>query len=180
VPRGLLRVSVPPIQDGSFRAMLLEFVKTWPEVDLEVISTTLHQDLLNGHIDVAIRAGSTIDQGLIARRFAESMMYALASPDYLERAGSPKNAGELIDHQCIVGFTRGERPQTHWPLLAGGQVRVASHISSNDLTLLMAAAIEGQGIAFLPDAFVAEAFAAGTLVRVLPESVGALTQVFNG
>ncbi len=176
-PSGLLRLSVPPITDARFREMLIAFVKTWPEVQLEVISTTVHQDLLTSHIDVALRAGTDLDAGLIARRVSETAVLGVASAKYLAKHGTPKTTSALVDHRCLVGFSRGERAHTHWPLLDGGRVRVTPHIASNDLSLLSAAVRADEGIALLPELFVSAGITSGELVPVLPDVLGASSQV---
>jgi len=176
-PRGLLRVSVPPMHGGTVREMLLAFVGSWPDVDLELISTTVHEDLLVRHIDVAFRASATFAPGLIARKLVDGEMRVVASPGYLEKAGVPATPDALTSHRCLVGFARGERAVTHWPLLGGGQARIAAHIASNDLPLLLRAALAGEGLALLPDVFITESLASGALVPVLADRVGVHSQV---
>src|SRR6185295_338080 len=56
--RGELRVSVPPLLDSSFAAMICDFVRRYPEVRLHVHSSTQHVDLLRGGYDVALRAST--------------------------------------------------------------------------------------------------------------------------
>lgn len=176
-PRGLLRISVPPIADARFHAMLIAFIKAWPQMQLEVVSTTVHQDLLASNIDVALRAGTKIDPALIARKVSENVLRAVASTDYVAKHGLPKSTDELVAHRCLVGFSRGERAHTHWPLLAGGQVRVSPHIASNDLPLLLAAVQADEGIALLPDVFATAGLERGSLVPVLPGLLGARSHI---
>jgi len=176
-PRGLLRVSTPPMEDASFVEMVVDFVERYPEVRLELTSTTAHQDLIGDNIDVALRATTTLDPSLIARRLARSCAVAVASPDYLESAGVPGAASDLSAHRCLVGFARGERPMKRWPLVAGGAVPVQVAMASNSMPLLLAAAQRGRGIALLPDIFCQDDLDAGRLVRVLEGVVGAISEI---
>ena len=176
-PRGLLRISVPPIGQRSFRDMLLAFSSTYPDVQLEVISTTRHQDLVADNIDVAWRAGPTLDPSLIAKRLSTSELRAVATPAYLEQHGTPSSVDDLADHACLVGFERGERAATSWPLQDGGTVRIRARLASNSLELLLDAVIAGHGIALLPWRFFQPQLDEGTLVPVLPGVLGTTSLV---
>lgn len=176
-PRGLLRVSVPPLNGVGFRSMLLAFAQKYPQVQLEVIATTAHQDLQRDQIDVAWRAGPTLDPGVVARRLHRTKILAAASPDYLKEHGTPEHPSELAEHRCIVGFARGERPRTAWPTLDGDSVRISPALAFNDLVLTFEATLAGLGIALLPELIIQRAIAQGRLQAVLPEHFGVETQV---
>lgn len=176
VVRGPLRVSLPP-SDGGLHRLLLAFTARYPEIRLEVIFSTAHIDLVSSGYDVAIRAGADLDPGLVARTLLRMRTLAVAAPRYLATAGTPTTPADLVQHKCILGFTRGEWPVSHWPLTDGGQVRVSGVLVSNDIQLQRAAAVDGRGIALLPESLIAPALAAKTLVAVLPGVVGAQVQV---
>ena len=176
-PSGLLRVSVPPVNDSGFATMLIEFSEGFPEVELEVIATTAHQDLFAEKIDVALRATGVLPPGLIARRLTRSSAVAVAAPAYLERAGVPKSVDALTEHRCLVGFAQGARRSTHWPLLDGGKVRVRASLATNSVELLFKAVLRGRGIALLPRTFCADALTDGSIVAVLPDIIGAATDI---
>jgi DNA-binding transcriptional LysR family regulator len=176
-PRGLLRVSVPPLNGAGFRAMLLDFAKKYPKVQLEVIATTAHQDLQRDQIDVAWRAGPSLDPGLVARRLHRTRIQAAASPAYLLEHGTPEHPSDLSEHRCIVGFARGERPRTAWPTLGGGSVRINPALAFNDMALTYEATLAGLGIALLPATIAQQAIDTGQLVAVLPEHIDMEAQV---
>ncbi len=106
--RGDLRVTVPPIMTHEFYALLYDFVRAHPDVRLQVHFGTRHVDLRRDGYDVAVRAGSDIEPGLIGRVLARTPMYAVASPEYLAQHGTPRTAKDLRNHRCLVGFARGE------------------------------------------------------------------------
>lgn len=175
--RGMLRVSVPPMGSESFAAMIADFAARYPDVRLELDSTTRHVDLVGGGYDVAMRAAAQLPPGLIARNIARSRVIAVASPAYLERRGTPKRPAELAKHACLSGFALGEHPATHWPLLRGGRVRVEAEVATNEIRLLRDLAVRGRGIALLPLQLVYDDVVSGALVPVLPGRLGGETLV---
>lgn len=177
VPRGPLRVSVPPLSDGPLRDALVDFVAAYPEVTLELIASSALLDLRAGKIDVAWRATTDLDEDLVARRLFAMDVHAVATPGYLAEYGTPASADDLRMHRCLRGFTRGERPATRWPLRVGGTVRVDGPLVSNDLRVVRDAVLRGLGIALLPTGFTQRYMDAGDLVPVLPAEVGAESQI---
>jgi DNA-binding transcriptional LysR family regulator len=175
--RGTLRVSVPPFQDASFNAMLLDFAERYPDVELSVEFSTHHVDLRRMGYDVALRAGMDIEPGLVARTLAKAPVICAASPAYLAAHGAPKRPQDLRRHRCVVGFARGELPQTHWPLAGGGRIRVEGSFASNDMSVLRDATVRGLGIALLPLMLVGAEVARGDLVQVLAGQVEAESRV---
>ncbi|MDI1479330.1 LysR family transcriptional regulator [Polyangium sp. y55x31] len=168
--RGELRVSVPPMSGTTFNAMVCDFARRHPEVRLHVHSTTQHVDLQRGGYDLALRAGTALEPGLVARTLARDPVLAVASPAYLEAHGTPRHRRDLRRHRCLMGFVRGELPQTHWPF-SGGNFQVEGALFANDIHLLCDAALEGLGIAFLPLMLVRPHLESGALVHVLPGSL---------
>lgn len=168
--RGDLRVSVPPMGrpdvDATFFAMITSFAKAHPDVRLQVHFSSRHVDLRRDGYDVAIRAGSVLEPGLVARTLARAKVIAVASPAYLAEHGTPKRRADLKKHRCLMSFARGELPQTHWPL-GGAMVHVEGVLFSNEIHLLRDAALGGLGIAFLPSMILEPHLASGRLVRVL-------------
>ncbi|MDI3289949.1 LysR family transcriptional regulator [Polyangium sp. 15x6] len=165
--RGELRVSVPPMTGTSFSAMICDFARRYPEVRIHVHSTTQHVDLQRGGYDVALRATTALEPGLVARTLAREPTLAVASPAYLEAHGTPRNRRDLRHHRCLMGFARGELPQTQWPF-SGGKFQVEGALFANDVYLLCDAALEGLGIALLPLILAHPHLESGALVHVLP------------
>jgi len=175
--RGDLRVSIPPMMDASFHAMLCEFAARHPALRVHVHTSSQHVDILHGGYDVALRASSQIQPGLVARTLLRDPMIAVAAPTYLADHGTPQTQRDLRTHRCLLGFTRGELPQIHWPLVSGAKLQVDGAFFSNDIGLLCDAAVRGLGIALLPHGLVAPHLGSGALVRVLADVVGAEMQI---
>ncbi len=163
---GELRVSVPPIVDEGLFELLASFARRHPQVRLQVHSSTRYVDLLRDGYDVAIRAGSELAPGLIARTLFRSKLVAVASPSYLHEHGVPRSVRDLRHHRCLMGFARGELPQTHWRI-DGRAVHVEGAFFSNDVNILCATASHGLGIALVPQFFAAARIESGSLVQVL-------------
>lgn len=175
--RGELRVSIPPITDPSFFQMLCEFIARYPAIRLHVHSSTEHVDLRRGGYDLALRAGTEMEPGLVARVLTRSPMIAVASPGYLAERGVPSTARELKQHRCLMGFVRGELPQSHWPLARGGRTRVEGSFFTNEIRLLCDAAVRGLGITFIPRILADVHLKSGALVQVLRGIVEAESRI---
>jgi DNA-binding transcriptional LysR family regulator len=171
--RGQVRVSVPPLMTPEFADVLCGFAARYPDVRLQVDFSSRHVDLRREGFDVAIRGSNrALEPGLVARVLSRGTQIAVASPSYLAANGTPKTARDLKRHRCLMGFARGERPETHWPRIGGGQVQVQGTFFTNELRLLGQAVFMGLGIALLPEFMVRPLIAAGDLVQVLAGVVG--------
>ena len=170
IPRGLLRVSVSGVRQPN---LFTDFLRDYPEVQLEVRATTRHVDLVAEGVDVAVRFGEVKDPNLIVRRLFTDRSVVVGSPAYLERRGRPRRAADLAHHDCIVGFAGEWAPTRTWPLRAGGTVRVAGRLAGNDIGMMRAAARDDLGLALLPSGPIVSDLKAGRLVAVLEDIVGA-------
>lgn len=169
MPRGLLRVSAT---DAILGDLFVEFLADYPEIQLEVRSTTRHVDLIAEGVDVAIRFGPVKDPNLIVRKVANGRQIVVAAPEYIEDRGLPIRPSQLKDHDCIAGFAGDFSPTREWPLLAGGTVSVGGRLACNEIQLMVRGARRGLGLALLPLALVSDDLERGTLVPMLEDSVG--------
>lgn len=167
VVRGDLRVSVPPLMDESLSTMIMDFAEKYPDVRVQIDVSTRLVDLRREGYDVALRASSDLQPGLIARTVMREKIVAVASPDYLARMGTPKKLKDLRKHRCLTGFARGELPRTAWSV-GRGTVRIDGTFSSNDLRLVRDAAVRGLGIAMIPQIVLGDLIERGEVVQVLP------------
>jgi DNA-binding transcriptional LysR family regulator len=170
VMRGDLRVSLPPGNDDSLFELLLSFAAANPDVRMQVDASSRIVDLLREGYDVALRASTAIQPGLVARTIQRDKVIAVAAPDYLAKHGTPRTLKELRTHRCLTGFARGELPQSTWRV-GRSEVHVRSAFSSNDVQLLVAAAVRGLGIALLPRFLLGDLLETGALAQVLPDVV---------
>lgn len=167
VVRGNLRVSCPPSITPAFVDLVAEFAVAHPQVRLQADFSTKMVDLQRDGYDVALRATSQFEPGLVARTLVRFEFVAVASPAYIAANGTPSSIRELRRHRCLMGFARGELPETHW-VVSGRKVPLDGVLFANSPGLLVRAAERGLGIAFVPTLAVARSIERGALVRVMP------------
>lgn len=175
--RGDLRVSIPPGMKKSFRAMLCKFTAQHPMLRVHIHTSSHHVDLRSGGYDVALRASTHMQPGLIARTLFRDPVIAVASPGYLSGMGFPVTQHDLKEHQCLVGLSRGELPDMYWPLLSGDRVKVEGTFFTDDISLLCEAALNSRGIALLPEELIRGHLQQGALLPVLKDIIGTEMQI---
>ncbi len=172
-PRGLVRASVPvSIAQESMPRLLPEFLAKYPKVRVQLHVNNRRVDVINEGFDVAIRVRSKLDDdgSLVMRSFGQIQELLVASPKYLDRAGRPRDPGELANHTTLSMSEDDARQR--WDLHdANGEVRrveLKPLIAGFDFPMLMALAKQGMGITLLPETICAEAVRKGELEVVLP------------
>ena len=153
---------------ARFLDTIAEFVEAHPQVRLHAMFSSRMVDLRREGYDVALRATDQLEPGLVARTIARTSLVAVASPRYLAEHGEPQRLGDLTRHRCLMGFARGELPQTHW---ASGKSKIPldGAFFSNSPELLCRLALRGQGIALVPAIAAASYVERGELVLVMPK-----------
>lgn len=183
VPTGLVRMSLPTTY-GHFRVLpiLAQFRRKYPQVRLEIQLANQNADLVADGIDLAIRARTPPDSGLVARKLDDAELVVVASPAYLKRHGTPRTLDDLKRHECI----QFELPRTGqaipWLLREDGvdvEVDTAGAVCITDDVLGVAtAARAGLGLAQTYRFIVKEELANGSLVEVL-RKFGGTSRPFN-
>ena len=152
---------------------LAHMLPAYPEITVEIAVETGFIDIVAERFDAGIRLGETIGQDMIAVRIGPDMrMAVVASPAYLAARGSPVTPRELGNHSCI-----NLRFPTHGGLYAWEfehdnrelSVRVEGQVTVNDIALAHRAALDGAGIAYLPEDYVAADVDAGRLRLLLAD-----------
>jgi DNA-binding transcriptional LysR family regulator len=125
-------------------------------------------DLAEEGWDLAIRIGSLSDSSLIARRIAPCRTVVCAAPSYLAARGRPRMVSSLADYNCLGYTLSSVTGVDRWAFGARGDVTipVSGNLRTNNGDALRAAAIAGQGLAYLPTFIVADDLHAGTLVAL--------------
>jgi DNA-binding transcriptional LysR family regulator len=167
--RGLIRVSAP-VQFGRLHisGIVSSFLDTYPNTRIDLQLNDRNVDLIDEGIDIALRIGTLMDSGLMARTVGSVRRVVVASPQYLKRRGAPERPAALAHHDIIFG-TMHERP-SEWRFGSrerGPVVRFTPRLSVNEVESQLIAARAGRGLARLLSYQVAKDIAAGTLVRVL-------------
>ena len=173
-PRGLIKVSTPAALSQEVLAQVLpEFLRRFPKVRLQIHVSNRRVDVINEGFDVALRVRSHLDDDseLVLRRFGEIRELLVASPAYLDRRGRPAQPSELAAHAAL-SMTEDDARQ-RWSLHGPGdevqRVDIQPLLMAHDFPLLMAAAIEGMGVALLPETTCADAVRRKELEVVVPD-----------
>lgn len=164
LPRGRLRVdAASPFVFHQLVPLIQPFKQTYPDIELELTSNEGFVDLLEKKTDLAIRIGNLTDSTLHARPLGKSLLYIVASPDYLSRRGFPNRSSDLIHHD-LLGFST---PKTlnDWPL--NGFTRFTPTLTSSNGETLRQLALTGNGIACLSGFMVKKDIAEGRLIPLL-------------
>lgn len=170
-PRGDLLVTAP-IMFGKLHVapIIHEFLAAYPEVKVRLVLTDAVIDLVELHIDVAVRIGHLPDSTLVARRVGEISWVVCASPDYLRRRGTPASPPELAGHDCIA--FEGLEPNREWSFVGTSGLKrhaVQPRYSVNTADAVIAAAAAGVGIACVRSYQAVAGLREGTLVSILTE-----------
>jgi len=170
-PAGLLRLSVPrAVVPLVLEPLIASFCQAFPEVELEIAASEELIDLAAEGFDAGIRLGQFIAADMIAVRLSRPFRFSIVgSPAYLARRGRPARPDDLRRHACLR-LRRSNGALAPWPLDDDGraiEIAVAGPLIANDFPTLLGAAIEGVGLAQLPEPLAAGAVAAKKLVRVL-------------
>ncbi|MFJ3486902.1 LysR substrate-binding domain-containing protein [Pseudomonas sp. NPDC090202] len=169
--RGVLRIGVA----ASFAVReviprLPPFMAQHPELRIELIMTDQRQNLVVDGVDVALRFGVLTDSTATVRKIGLSTRLLVASPGYLQQAGTPRTPADLAGHAIIVGPAAAGA--LGWTFQRDGQttsVRVDGRLTVNVNEASTAAALEGLGIASTGTWGCRKELARGELVQVLPE-----------
>jgi DNA-binding transcriptional LysR family regulator len=169
-PRGLVRLAVPMTFGVKAVAPILpEFLKTYPDVSIDLHLSDATVDLIGEGFDAALRIARLPDSSLIARRLCAVPRHTVAASSYLKRHGRPTHPMHLAQHKCF-GYAYMTTPDVwHYRNAAGEQasVRPAGQLRVNNGEALLPAVIAGLGITDLPDFIVADAIEAGEVEVIL-------------
>ena len=168
-PHGRIRFSCPTGMLAPIGGLISSFLVRFPKVRLQLVATDRAVDLIEERIDLAlrVRASLTSDAALTMRSLGMSTRILVASPQIASRV-------ESIDHLADLPTlaTSDDADELEWHLEEQGGatriVRIQPRIGCEDMATVRDAAIDGLGVAILPDHVCREALEAGRLVRVLP------------
>ena len=166
--RGTLRISAP--EDFGLEVLshvLPSFLEQHPELQFELIFSNTYVDLMAAKVDVAFRIGPLSEASLIQRKLGNIKIILVATPHCIALSGTPKSSQELqrfklLDFQ-LENDNEGVFEEFFSPL------NLRPDFKSNHFSLLRKIVLQHQGIACLPDFFVAQDLKAGRLQRVLPQ-----------
>ncbi|MCH2108243.1 MAG: LysR family transcriptional regulator [Polyangiaceae bacterium] len=167
--RGVIRITAPSdFGQSEYGRALAEFSEQHPHVQIQVELTQRKVDLVGEGFDLAIRAGRLPDSSMKAKRLGLSELNLYASPEYLEKHGTPTSPAELSNHDCVLF---GSAHHQVWQMNKGEEkveVAVKGSSCANQFSLLVSATVAGAGIALLPNLGNSERVSNGQLINILP------------
>lgn len=174
---GTLRISLPTTY-GHHRVLPLlpAFRQRYPGVKVEVHLSNRNVDFVEEGYDLAIRVRAQPDSGLIARPLEEAALVVVATPAYLQQAGTPQNLDELAQHECIQFELPSSGRRISWLFNEQGRERelftAGSYCCADDVLGGVTLASSGAGL-FQTYRFIVERqLASGELVQVLQPFAG--------
>jgi DNA-binding transcriptional LysR family regulator len=145
----------------------------YPDVAVEISVNAGFVDIVAERFDAGVRLGETIAEDMVAVRIGADMrMAAVASTSYLATRKPPRTPQELSEHNCINLRFPTLGGLYAWEFEKAGRalnVHVEGQVIANDIAIAKQAALDGLGIAYLPEDYVLEEVEAGTLMRVLAD-----------
>lgn len=173
---GNIRVTAPVSWGQRVLAKRLpEFLRLHPAIEIQLELSDHFVDLARERIDIALRWSATTQQEMHSIPMTPIGWLLAASPNYLAQAGVPKRPEDLAGHACF-SYWREQSDDTwtfsideHQKRAVRKEVKVRSRYHVNNPEAVGDAAIQGLGIALLPDYLCDQALKKGLLVQVLPD-----------
>jgi DNA-binding transcriptional LysR family regulator len=168
--QGVLRISASIAFGRRVLApMVLDFMQTHPRLHIDMSFDDRYVNLVEQGVDVAIRMGRLADSTLGSTYLGLSPWVAVAAPAYLRKHGTPANPDDLSDHDALVYSTA--QGDAIWHFNGSGKKSVAmpvkGRLRSNNLSVLLTAALEGLGVAVLPHYVAREGLHSSEIVPIL-------------
>ncbi|WP_306492992.1 LysR family transcriptional regulator [Pseudomonas sp. W4I3] len=170
-PRGRLKVSLPLVGE-PFLPVMAQFKKAYPEVDLDLTFSDRRVDVVEEGYDAVVRSGDAPDSRLTSRRLGSYRMILVGSPDYFAARGFPQHPKELAQHSCIQFRFPNTGKLQRWPVNlsdADNDQSLPTSMVCNNLEARICFAVQGIGIAYLPDFAIKEWLERGKLIPVLED-----------
>lgn len=170
-PVGRVRLLLPRYAASALLApKLAEFVRSYPDVLLDVTTDDNRMDIVAGGFDAGIHLGEFIQKDMIAVRVSADQRAAIVgSPLYFQSHPKPKSPRDLTRHSCI-NFRHGSDGAYRWEFEKGKKslsVGVNGPLILDDVPLVIRAALDGLGLAFLGEDLAAPYLADSRFIRVL-------------
>jgi DNA-binding transcriptional LysR family regulator len=178
-PKGDLIITAP-IVFGRLHVLpvAMEFLAAFPDIDIRLALADRVLNLVEDHVDLAVRIGELPDSSLVATRVGSIRQVVCGSPAYFALRDMPTSPGDLGTHDCVT--FEGLVSANAWRFTIGksdASVAIHSRLIVNTAEAAIDAAIAGLGITRVLSYQIADAVRTGTLVVVLREFESAAAPV---
>ena len=172
-PEGELKITTPSAYGRLvIIPMLKEILDRYPALTIDAVMTDRLVDLVEEGFDAAIRIGSVQDSRLIARTIKHLRFVTVASPEYLNSHGIPKEPAELVQHNCLAVKAQKTGRSTKWFYSIAGEQQafdIKGNLVVDTADVLLEAALSGMGVVQIMDFAVGKYLENGKLVELLQE-----------
>jgi DNA-binding transcriptional LysR family regulator len=173
-PSGSIRLT---LSDHALESVvwpkLKAVLKAYPDISVELILDSTFRNIVEEGFDAGVRLGESVEKDMIAVRIGPDWrLVAVASPEYLDAHGVPDHPQDLVRQVCINMRHETAGGLYAWEFEKDGQelrVRVSGQLTFNNSYAMIDAAVNGYGIAYVPDDIVERHIASGELVQVLDD-----------
>lgn len=173
-PSGSIRLT---LSDHALESVVWSKLKPvlsdYPDIHVELILDSTFRNIVEEGFDAGVRLGESVERDMIAVRIGPDWrLVAVASPGYLATHGVPEHPQDLVRHVCINMRHETAGGLYAWEFEKDGQelrVRVSGQLTFNNSYAMIDAAVNGYGVAYVPDDIVERQIASGTLVQVLDD-----------
>jgi DNA-binding transcriptional LysR family regulator len=181
-PAGLLRLSVPrAVVPILLEPLIASFCQAYPEIELEIAASKELIDLAAEGFDAGIRLGQFVDADMVAIPLTPPFrLIVVGSPAYFAGRSRPRHTDDLRQHACLR-WRRSSGALALWSFNDDGraiEIAVSGPLIAHDFPTMLGAAVEGIGLAQLPEPMVAEGLRAGRLEHVLEPFAPVIPGVF--
>jgi DNA-binding transcriptional LysR family regulator len=172
-PAGRVRLIVSPLAAKTVLAPKLgQFARDYPDVVLDITTDESRVDLVAAGFDAGIHLGEFIERDMLVIRVSSDRRPAIVgSPGYFAAHPRPQSPRDLTKHRCI-NYRHGSAGVYRWELDKGQEslsVAVDGPLIVDEVELIVRAALDGVGLAFMAEETAAPHLASGALVRVLAD-----------
>lgn len=173
-PAGTVRITVGEhAVESILWPKLARFLPDYPDIKVELDVSYGLKDIVAERFDAGVRMGEQVEKDMVAVRIGPAMrMAAVGAPAYFARRPPPHGPQELATHTCINLRLPTLGGLYAWEFERDGRavnMRVDGQLVFNSITPILAAALDGFGVAYLPEDQVLPHVHAGRLVRVLED-----------
>jgi DNA-binding transcriptional LysR family regulator len=181
-PAGLLRLAVPrAVVPILLEPLVASFCRAYPEVEVEIAASEELVDIAAEGYDAGVRMRQFVAADMIAIRLSQPFRFiVVGSPDYLRSRKRPERIDDLREQACLR-LRRSNGSIAPWSFVNGNrtvEVIVSGPVIAHDFPTLLGAALEGLGLAQVPEPIAAAAMKEGKLARVLEPFAPMLPGVF--
>ncbi len=173
-PAGTIRINaIDYAVDAILWPKLTPLLRAHPDIHVEIAIDYALTDIVAGRFDAGVRSGSQVARDMIAARIGPDFRFAVVgSPAYFKSRKPPRTPADLADHVCINLRLPTYGGLYAWELERGGReerVRVNGQLTFNTTARMLTAALDGFGLAYVPEDLAARDISEGRLTPTLED-----------